>query len=294
MTQGRTMNSYHHRHPLLVEMKYNSFRTYTEMMDDNMSVKTAPIMVSSSKSSSSSHARRKIVPSTSSSSSSVQQQQQRSSRPNTRISSSGSSSTAVRGAACSRNNSNNKCYAYAKRKLVRNTTNGYSSDDSVCSNTSTTTSSSCDDDNYTVITENVSGRRSSSKDTRDKAPLHDLASLINYERSKYPNLHPLERSSQLDYLANEHCRTMAQNECIYQSVNTISELQQKLSSLKVGENILRGTSIVQMHTNTMMSPHQNANRSNILSKHFTEFGSAIHIGNDGKIYCCQLFRQVSY
>jgi hypothetical protein len=45
---------------------------------------------------------------------------------------------------------------------------------------------------------------------------------------------------------------------------------------------------MQMHEETMMGC--SVNKMNILSDILTEYGDAIVIGNDGKIYLCQLFR----
>jgi uncharacterized protein YkwD len=133
-------------------------------------------------------------------------------------------------------------------------------------------------------------------DTDIDRTVFDLALLINKERQYY-KLHPLQRSSELDYLAREHCQLMANSNQLHHSVTTKNELQIKLSSCLVGENIQRGTSICDVYRKMMMNNNEynDTNRQNVLSKQFTEFGSAIYIGtNDCKMYCCQFFRKIDY
>jgi uncharacterized protein YkwD len=178
-----------------------------------------------------------------------------------------------------------------KRRIVSNGSNcSNSSSRSTRSVCSTTSKSSCMFDGYDF---NNSADDDDDDDEYNEPVVKDLAILINQER-KRRRLYPLERSPQLDYIAAEHCRDMAQLGSVFHSVNTVIDLQTKLSSSKVGENIQRGDSMYQMHCMTM-SNSKCTNRSNILSNQFTEFGSSIYIGEkDGKIYCCQLFRRIIY
>jgi hypothetical protein len=118
--------------------------------------------------------------------------------------------------------------------------------------------------------------------------IQDPATLISLDRM-HRNLRPFERSLELDFLARIHATQMAASKSVVHSVASIGELQAKLLANKVGENIQRGDSIGSMHQETLAGA--SVNRSNILSIYFDEFGSASSIGDDGKIYLCQLFRQ---
>lgn len=116
----------------------------------------------------------------------------------------------------------------------------------------------------------------------------DPAALMDMERV-HRNLRPFDRSLELDYLARIHVMRLAAAQSVFHSVTSIGALQAKLLSEKVGENIQRGDSICSMHKETMAGA--SVNRSNILSIHFDEFGSATAIGDDEKVYCCQYFRK---
>jgi uncharacterized protein YkwD len=130
--------------------------------------------------------------------------------------------------------------------------------------------------------------------SQEELIVYDLAMLIDKER-RQKKLYPLQRSPELDFLAREHCRTMANNGSVYHSVKTVYELQNKLSSPCVGENIQRGTTVCNIYRSMMTNPIHTINRANVLSAKFTEYGSAIYIGKtDSKMYSCQFFRRVVY
>jgi Cysteine-rich secretory protein family len=190
-----------------------------------------------------------------------------------------------------------------------------SSPDGSTATSYTQTSSS----NYSTYTHNNSWCILDEMTNKEKSDVCDLATLINNERRRR-NLYPLERSPELDYLAREHCKLMANYCNLFHSVRTVHELQSLLSSTNVGENIQRDDTICDMYRSMMTttttttttvslsssssssssSPtrctrNSNTNRRNVLSKTFNEFGSAIYVGaNDGKMYCCQFFRKVNY
>ena len=64
-----------------------------------------------------------------------------------------------------------------------------------------------------------------------------------------------------------------------------------LLSHTVGENVLSGDSVLQMHFRTMHQPNNVNNRDNLVGALYTEFGSAT-VKNEatGKLFACQFFR----
>ena len=76
---------------------------------------------------------------------------------------------------------------------------------------------------------------------------------------------------------------------VFHSVTTIDELVLLLSSTEVAENIQRGDMVEGMHRETMNNVNA-INRSNLLSTYFSEVGCGTAMGQDGKLYSCQLFR----
>lgn len=125
--------------------------------------------------------------------------------------------------------------------------------------------------------------------------LSNHAAWIAFERQTR-SLPPYVQSMELTLLARVHASHMAAHQTVFHSVASIAELKDALECETVGENIIRGDCVLRMHQETMTSTSTSSssmsiNRSNILSTHFNEFGSAIAIGTDGRIYCCQYFRQ---
>jgi len=119
----------------------------------------------------------------------------------------------------------------------------------------------------------------------------DMAHLVAAER-RDRHLPALHRSAALDRLALQHAQTMATKRAVHHSVARVEELQRRLASENVGENVQRGDSVWSMHRETMEANAQTSiNRANIVSEHFDEFGSAMAFGRDGKIYSCQVFRK---
>jgi uncharacterized protein YkwD len=113
---------------------------------------------------------------------------------------------------------------------------------------------------------------------------------INQSRVQH-NLKPLHRSAVLDTIALVHAQSMAQGQAVVHSVKSILELQQKLRSRHVGENVQRGASIKQIHHDSMAAQEGGSFiRRNILSTSFDEMGMATAMGRDGILYLCQVFR----
>ena len=123
----------------------------------------------------------------------------------------------------------------------------------------------------------------------DPSMWDDQLRRTNLERRRYGRI-PFQFSSTLQKLAQKQATAMAQMERVFHSVLTVEELKLNLSSNTVAENVQRGDDIASMHEETMAST-ETINRSNVLSPCFNEFGSGCTIGQDGKVYVCQLFRK---
>jgi uncharacterized protein YkwD len=117
--------------------------------------------------------------------------------------------------------------------------------------------------------------------------------LVNRERKRH-GLAVLCRSRFLDDLARSHAETMAEAKCITHSVSSHEELQLLLQSTSlVGENVIRGRSIREMHAVLLRDSIGNTTNSqgaNMLSDKFTEFGMGTAKGGDGRLYMVHLFR----
>jgi uncharacterized protein YkwD len=115
--------------------------------------------------------------------------------------------------------------------------------------------------------------------------------LINTSRISH-SLQPLRRTVHLDSAAKAHAHSMADRRMLFHSVNSIKELRDKLQSFHAGENVQRGTSILQMHQECM-SPKSGFLRANILSRDFDEMGMGTAVGTDGIVYLVQVFRAMN-
>jgi uncharacterized protein YkwD len=125
------------------------------------------------------------------------------------------------------------------------------------------------------------------KITRKLESFDMIYALIDNERITH-HLPLLNLSEELARLAMVHATHMAQREALFHSVSTLAQLQNKLSSVLVGENVQRGPSCKSMHQ-TAMSDFA-VNRNNILGANFTAYGVATVRANDGRLYMCQYFR----
>lgn len=107
------------------------------------------------------------------------------------------------------------------------------------------------------------------------------------------NLPALIRVPSMDEMAREHARAMAKKGSVYHSVSNVEELQSRLQSTMVGENIHCGKSVMEMHAAMMNNKNSIINRVNALSSRFDQMGSGIVLGEDGLLYSVQLFRTSS-
>lgn len=110
--------------------------------------------------------------------------------------------------------------------------------------------------------------------------------LVNQERVQRLSA-PLYRLTELDEIAREHARRMAESNTLFHC--TPDELRTKFSrpSRRMGENVRRGDCIANIHKAMMKD---RADRSNIMDRRYTHMGMATARGSDGNLYLCQIFR----
>ena len=113
---------------------------------------------------------------------------------------------------------------------------------------------------------------------------HILVNRVRIERG----LPKLRRSRFLDALAQDYANEAARLQHFYCSQHTIDELRHLLGSDRVGQNLCRGKSMVEMHNASMAVT--GPPRNNVLSKNFQEFGMATARAGNGKLYMVQFFR----
>ena len=113
---------------------------------------------------------------------------------------------------------------------------------------------------------------------------HILINRVRIERG----VPKLRRSRYLDSLAQDYANEAAQLENFHVSQHTIEELRNLLGSERVGQNLCRGKSMLEMHNAAMAVA--GPPRNNILSKNFHEFGMATARAENGKLYMVQFFR----
>jgi uncharacterized protein YkwD len=113
--------------------------------------------------------------------------------------------------------------------------------------------------------------------------------LVNNERM-LRGVDPLQRCRHLDDLATVHAQEMADRLDLFHS-GTCADVQYRLKSRVVGENVMCGPDIRAMHQ-TSMSMHGHTNRINILSNQLNQFGMGTAKGEDDYLYMVQLFRHV--
>jgi uncharacterized protein YkwD len=90
-------------------------------------------------------------------------------------------------------------------------------------------------------------------------------------------------------MARMHAHFMAEACDAVAGFENPEELKDLLNCVKAGENDKSGDSLAILHSASMADQ---ACRENILSPFFNEIGVGVSKGQDGKLYMCQLFRQV--
>ena len=126
--------------------------------------------------------------------------------------------------------------------------------------------------------------RSAEKNAAKYLSNHVLVNRVRIEKG----LRKLKRSRYLDTLAQDYANEAAQAQSFRRSQHTIDELQNVLGSQRVGQNLCRGHTMIEMHNVSMATA--GAPRNNILSRNFVEFGMAIAKAECGKLYMVQFFR----
>ena len=121
--------------------------------------------------------------------------------------------------------------------------------------------------------------------------------MVNRERV-VRGLGVLQRSAELDRRASRHAERLADEGQLGHSVASLAQLQKRLRSPNVGENVFGGRSIREMHVGAMQEG--TSSRFNVLRPSYTEFGMGTAVGknkheNDGiddeaRLYMVQLFR----
>lgn len=111
--------------------------------------------------------------------------------------------------------------------------------------------------------------------------------LVNRVRLQ-KRLHKLKRSRYLDSLAQDYVNLAAKLGSFCDSKHSVEELKRLLGSERVGQNLCRGRSMIEMHE--MAMANGGPPRANILSKNFVEMGMATAKSEDGKLYMIQFFR----
>jgi uncharacterized protein YkwD len=104
------------------------------------------------------------------------------------------------------------------------------------------------------------------------------------------NIDPLRKSQALDALAQAHAECMAQEQLVHHSVNVVDQLQKKLDSREVGENVQRGESVWQIHHDLVRAGTDSFLFNNMISTTYNEMGCGKAHGKDGLVYWVQLFR----
>ena len=115
--------------------------------------------------------------------------------------------------------------------------------------------------------------------------------LINHSRQRWSSrLSPLQRSQELDEIACQHAKVMANSGMVFHSNPT--ELCESLSSVsmcRLGENVISGRSSLDMH---MKMLERMTNYTNMIDQRYTEVGIA-NVRSPGReevYYLCVLFR----
>ena len=111
--------------------------------------------------------------------------------------------------------------------------------------------------------------------------------LVNRARMEW-GLPLLERSQLLDDMAFAHAQEMASRGSVFHGADTNYDLQVKLGSIEVGEDVFRGVSESDVYDKIMMSS-ETAVRTNLECPTFNQHGVGIaHC--DGMVYLCFLYR----
>jgi hypothetical protein len=113
--------------------------------------------------------------------------------------------------------------------------------------------------------------------------------MVNDERVKRM-IAPLSRLRELDDLARYHAESMAQSQQLFHSDPTAITHVFQRPFRRMGENVLSGTNIREIHTSMMDKQELCSDKYNILHRCYTHMGMGTAKGDDGQLYLCQIFR----
>lgn len=123
----------------------------------------------------------------------------------------------------------------------------------------------------------------------EKTPAKYLSNHVLINRVRLQRGVPkLRRSRYLDSLAQDYVNEAARLRDFSHSQHTIEELRSLLGSERVGQNLCKGQTMIEMHELAMQNG--GPTRANILSKNFVEMGMATATSVSGKLYMIQFFR----
>mmetsp|Transcript_10037 Transcript_10037/g.15427 ORF Transcript_10037/g.15427 Transcript_10037/m.15427 type:complete len:211 (-) Transcript_10037:73-705(-) len=110
---------------------------------------------------------------------------------------------------------------------------------------------------------------------------------INKERQKR-GLHPLKREAELDEVARKHASNMAEKGVVFHS--NPNDLACFLDNRfnRIGENVVKGETIRQIHTEMMKK--SKTRRNNIVDPRFAAMGMGTATSKDGELFMCQIFQ----
>mmetsp|Transcript_53838 Transcript_53838/g.64981 ORF Transcript_53838/g.64981 Transcript_53838/m.64981 type:complete len:178 (+) Transcript_53838:46-579(+) len=109
--------------------------------------------------------------------------------------------------------------------------------------------------------------------------------LVNDERMNR-HIPPLTGLPILDMVARTHAQTMAKNQRLHNSEAKDLANKLPLQFEKMGQNVMTGTSVGEIHQLVMESQ---VKQRNILDPDFVVLGVGTARGEDGIIYLCQIF-----
>jgi uncharacterized protein YkwD len=113
--------------------------------------------------------------------------------------------------------------------------------------------------------------------------------LVNDERVQRM-IAPLSRMRELDDLARYHAMAMAQSQTLFHTDPNIITDQFHRPVRQMGENVARGKTIKEIHTDMMTKQQQCSDKYNILHRCYTHMGMGTAKGKDGQLYLCQIYR----
>lgn len=113
--------------------------------------------------------------------------------------------------------------------------------------------------------------------------------LVNAERERVSDFLPLlNRSGELDRLAQRHAQAMAANSKVSQiNADELVSSLQITPQRRLGVNVMRGSNLGYIHYKMV---NKKSSYHNMIDWRYVEMGMSSARGEDGKLYVCQIFR----